>query len=199
MADPTTGPAARLWRVFYIRPRAEKKAAERLEAAGHETFLPLRTTLRQWSDRKQRVEVPLFPSYLFAHVDERGRLDVLEDEAVVKTVHFGGTLAVVPEREMALLRALAEAPDRIEAVAREAFPLGAEVYVARGPLSGVHGRVIGHPKDMYLLVEVPSVRQIIRIHLPTDWAVRPAAAAEPDASDTGKETDRKRFVRPQML
>jgi transcriptional antiterminator RfaH len=172
-----TPPPAAVWRVFYTRPRAEKKAAARLAAAGHDVFLPLRTALRQWSDRRQTVEVPLFPGYLFARVDERARLDALQDEAVVKTVHFGGTLAAVPDREVALLKALAAAPDRIEAVARGAFPVGAEVYVARGPLAGVHGRVVGHPRDRYLLVEVPSVQQAVRVHLPTDWAVRPAASA----------------------
>lgn len=171
------GPAARLWRVFYTKPRAEKKAAERLAAAGHDVLLPVRTTLRQWSDRHQRVEVPLFPSYLFAHVDEHDRLAVLTDEAVVKTVHFGGVPAVVPERDIALLRALADVPGQVEAVARQAFPVGAEVYVAKGPLAGVHGRVLGHPRDLYLLVEVPSVQQTVRIHLPADWAVRRSAPA----------------------
>ena len=173
----TPPPETAVWRVFYTRPRAEKKAAARLAAAGHDVFLPLRAALRQWSDRRQTVAVPLFPGYLFARVDERARLDVLQDEAVVKTVHFGGTLAAVPDREVALLKALAAAPDRIEAVARGAFPVGAEVYVARGPLAGVHGRVVGHPRDRYLLVEVPSVQQAVRVHLPTDWAVRPATAA----------------------
>ena len=194
-ATPTAGPAALLWRVFYTRPRTERKIQARLEAAGHEVFLPLRTTLRQWSDRKQRVEVPLFPSYLFARVDERARLAVLEDEAVVKTVHFGGVLATIPEREMALLKALADVPGQIEAVAREAFPVGAEVYVAKGPLAGVHGRVVGHPRDLYLLVDVPSVQQSIRIHLPTDWAIRPAAAVD---SDVPRQKDRKQFIRSQM-
>ncbi len=189
-------PATPLWRVFYTRPRTEKKVEERLAAGGHDVFLPMRETLRQWSDRKQRVAVPLFPSYLFARVDERARLAVLEDEAVVKTVHFGGTLAHVPDREIALLKTLVAAPDRIEAVAREAFPLGAEVYVAKGPLAGVHGRVIGHPRDLHLLVEVPSIRQSIRIQMPTDWATRPAASAAP--APVAKKQSRARFVRPQM-
>ncbi len=189
-------PATRVWRVFYTRPRAEKRVETRLLAAGLDVFLPMRTTIRQWSDRKQRVSVPLFPAYLFARVDERERLAVLEDEGVVKTVHFGGVFAAVPEREMALIRTLAESPEHVEAVAREAFPVGAEVYVSRGPLAGVHGRVIGHPRDLYLLVEVPSVQQAVRIQMPADWAVRPVASAEPVAAV--RTSTRARFVRPQM-
>ena len=191
-------PAASVWRVFYTKPRAEKRVAERLAAGGHEAFLPLRATLRQWSDRRQRVETPLFPGYLFARVDERARLAVLEDEGVVKTVHFGGTLAVVPEREMALIRALAESPEQVEAVARDAFPLGAEVYVSRGPLAGTHGRVVGHPRDLYLLVEVPSVQQAVRIHLPAGWAARPASEAPASVERSGAQSVRRRFIRPEM-
>jgi hypothetical protein len=56
-----------------------------------------------------------------------------------------------------------------------AFPAGAEVYVARGPLVGVRGRVLGHPRARYLLVEVPSIRHSVRVHIPADWLLRPAA------------------------
>lgn len=184
-ALPMSTPSSVVWRVFYTKPRSEKKVAERLGAAGHEVLLPMRTTIRQWSDRKQKVEVPLFPSYLFAHVDERGRLDVLQDEAVVKTVHFGGRLATVSAGEIQLLRSLLETPERVEAVAREAFPVGAEVYVVNGPLAGVRGRVTGHPKKLYLTVEVEVVQQVVRIELPTDWATRPVA------SDVAEETPRR--------
>ena len=97
---------------------------------------------------------------------------------------------------MDLLKALAAAPDRIEAVARAAFPVGAEVYVARGPLAGVHGRVVGHPRDLHLLVEVPSVQQAVRIQMPADWAVRPVASAEPVGA--ARTATRTRVVRPQM-
>jgi len=186
MSRPLTSPPAAstrassvpVWRVFYVRPRAEKKAAARLESAGHEVFLPLRAAVRQWSDRKTTVEEALFPGYLFARVDERGRLAVLQDEAVVRCVAFGGRMAEVPEAEVAQLQALQAAPDRLAVVAQQAFPVGAEVYVTRGPLQGVRGTVVDHPKATYLLVEVASIRQTVQVHLPADWAFRPVAGAD---------------------
>jgi transcriptional antiterminator RfaH len=165
-------PATAVWRVFYTRPRAEKRVRERLEAAGLDVLLPEREVLRQWSDRKQRVREPLFPGYLFARVDERARLDVLQDEAVVRCVSFGGRPTVVPDAELEALRALAEIPDQIEAVAREATPLGAEVIVTNGPLKGVRAHVASYPRPLYLLLEVPSVRQTVRVHVPSDWVMR---------------------------
>lgn len=168
--------AARVWRVFTVRPRAEKRVAERLAAMGLDTLLPTRVALHQWSDRKRRVAVPLFPGYVFAHVDERERLDVLTTEGVVRTVGFGGRLAEVSDLEVTLLRGLAETPERVEAVAREAFPPGAAVLLTNGPLKGVRGHVSGYPRDHYLTVEVPSVGQMVRLQVPADWAMRPASS-----------------------
>jgi transcription termination/antitermination protein NusG len=166
------GRAGAVWRVFYTRPRAEKQVRERLAAAGHEVFFPEREVLRQWSDRKKKVREPLFPGYLFANVDESARLDVLQDHAVVKTVSFGGNPAIVIEEEIESLKALQAVPDRIEAVARQAAPLGSEVIVTSGPLKGLRARVDGHPKPMYLLLEIPSIRQTVRVHVPADWVMR---------------------------
>lgn len=162
-----------VWRVFSVRARAEKRAAERLAAAGIKVYLPLRVALHQWSDRKKRVEVPLFSGYVFAHVDERQRLRVLEDEAVTRTVAFGGVPAVVADDEIALLRTFESMPDQIEAVTQRAFPVGAEVILTNGPLKGIRGHVSSYPKESYLTVDVPSLRQAIRVQVPSDWAMRP--------------------------
>jgi transcriptional antiterminator NusG len=150
--------------------------------SGHEVFLPLRSVLRQWSDRKKRVEEPLFPGYLFARVDERGRLAVLQHEPIVKTVHFGGTFAVMPDEVIDQLKLMQNTPERLEAITREAFPRGAEVFLERGPLAGLRGEVIGHPKALYLIVEVPVLNNAVRVHVPADWVMRPNATA-------GKESE----------
>ena len=169
---------SRIWRVFYTKPRSEKRAARRLEQAGYDILLLLRTSIRQWSDRKKLVEEPLFPGYLFAHVNEKKRLGVLQDEAIVRCVAFGGRLAAVTPEDIAQLRILLNAPDRLEAIEREAFPVGSEVYIDRGPLRGVRGRVSDHPKTHYLIVDVPSIRQAVRVHVPAAWVRRPAGFAQ---------------------
>ena len=50
------------WYVVYTKPKWEKKVAERLDAIGIITYCPLITKVSQWSDRKKKVEVPLFNS-----------------------------------------------------------------------------------------------------------------------------------------
>ena len=169
----------RVWRVFYTRPRNEKKVAARLVGAGLEVCLPLRSVLRQWSDREKTVREPLFPSYLFVHVDERERLAVLTDEAIVKTVSFGARLAEVRDAEIDVLRALEAMPGQVEAVARDAFPEGTPVLVTDGPMKGARGTVAGSPRPLYLTLDIPSIRQSVRLQVPADWIMRTEAAPTP--------------------
>lgn len=164
--------------MLYTRPRAEKAVRDRLAMTGLEPLLLEREVLRQWSDRKKKVREPLFPGYLFVAVTELERLAALQDEGVVKCVSFGGKIAAVPKREVECLQALQAVPDRIEAIARAAVPLGSSVMVTNGPLKGMSAAVIGHPKALYLLVEVTSIRQSIRVHVPADWVMRTAESAD---------------------
>ncbi len=53
------------WYPVYTRSRAEKKAHEELNRKGILSYLPLKKTVKQWSDRKKIVEEPLIKSYLF--------------------------------------------------------------------------------------------------------------------------------------
>lgn len=165
--------AQRVWRVFYTKPRAERKAAERLAAAGVELLLPLREESRHWSDRKKTVQVPLFKSYLFARTDERERLRVLEDEGIVKTVSFGGRMAQVTNDEVDRLVLLNESPDLVEDIVQiSAFPAGTEVLVHRGPLKGMVGHIMPHRLAGRLYVNVPSLSCSVRVQVPTDWVRR---------------------------
>lgn len=168
-----TGTHQRVWRVFYTKPRAEKKAAERLAAAGVEVLLPLKEESRHWSDRKMIVQVPLFKSYLFANTDELGRLRVLEDEGIVNTVSFGGRMARVTEEEVSRLILLSESPDLVEDVVHiSSFPVGTKVLVHRGPLKGVVGHIMPRRLAGSLFVNVPSLSCSVRVQVPTEWVRR---------------------------
>lgn len=56
------------WFALYTMPRTEKKVHARLASKGVDVYLPLVTTVRQWSDRKKKVQVPLIPSIVFVRV-----------------------------------------------------------------------------------------------------------------------------------
>ena len=59
------------WHVLYTKPRHEIKTLERLAQNGFEVYCPMKTTLKQWSDRKKKVSEPLLPSYIFIKITEK--------------------------------------------------------------------------------------------------------------------------------
>ena len=70
------------WYVIKTMSRAEKKTAERLYSMGFTTYLPLQTTIKQWSDRKKWVHFPLFRSYVFARIHLKENIFVLQSIGV---------------------------------------------------------------------------------------------------------------------
>jgi transcriptional antiterminator RfaH len=68
------------WIVLQTRSRQEKAVAADLTALGVGHFLPLVKQVRYYGRRKARVQVPLFPGYVFLHgqVDQAYEADRLK-------------------------------------------------------------------------------------------------------------------------
>lgn len=169
----------RVWRVFYTMARAEKKCEERLRERDFEVLLPKYIALRQWKDRKKKVVEPLFRNYIFARVNERERLQVLEVDGIVRTVSFGGRLAEVAVHEIEQLQIALRDPERLGLVD---FPLpatGTMVKVTDGPLRGLEGEVTEHRGQEYVVVRVSAIQQAVRVTLPGQWlqVLTPESAA----------------------
>lgn len=129
------------WTAFYTKPRNEKKVSERLGDLGYEIFCPVRTVLKQWSDRKKKVKEPLFTSYIFARVDEPIRQEILKDQGIVSSVFWLKKPVVVRDREIqAIDDFLCENPDA-ESVSR-IFNEGERLKITDGPLRGETGELI---------------------------------------------------------
>ena len=88
------------WYVLYTNPRAEKKVAAQLAALGFKVYCPLVIRLQQWSDRKKKVEMPLFSSYVFVNVEEHLREKVFGVKGVVRYLYWLGKPAVVRDEEI---------------------------------------------------------------------------------------------------
>ena len=96
----------RHWLVIYTKPRSEKKVSQRLKEMGIMIFCPTVTTVRQWSDRKKKVEVPLFNSYVFVYVTELERNIVLHDHGVSNFVFWLGKPAIIRDEEIKAMKQL---------------------------------------------------------------------------------------------
>lgn len=88
------------WLAVYTKPKNERKVFDRLQHAGFEVYLPLHKVVRQWSDRKKKILVPLISSYVFVKTDEKNRLEVLKDFGVLNFVFWLGKPAIIKDNEI---------------------------------------------------------------------------------------------------
>ena len=92
------------WYVLYTKPKWEKKVAEQLNEKGIECYCPLIIKVKQWSDRKKKVEVPLFNSYVFVQIEDANRNSVFVSNGVVRYLFWLGKPAIVRDEEIDILK-----------------------------------------------------------------------------------------------
>src|SRR5689334_22173366 len=92
------------WYALQVRTRFEKVAGLHARGKGYEEYVPTYRSRRQWTDRVQEIELPLFPGYIFCKFDLADRLPVLMIPGVMSVVRFGGVPLPVPEPEIAAVK-----------------------------------------------------------------------------------------------
>src|SRR5438270_10493791 len=99
---PQLATRARQWYAIQTRAKHEKKVATELRGTGIDVFLPLLTEMRQWSDRRISVDVPLFSCYLFVNVDSsaEARISVLRTSGVLRFVGGHREEAAIPDPDI---------------------------------------------------------------------------------------------------
>ncbi|MBN1928331.1 MAG: UpxY family transcription antiterminator [Chlorobiaceae bacterium] len=191
------------WYAVYVRSRYEKKVHQQLLEKGLTSFVPLIETIRQWSDRKKRVELPLIKSYVFVKINyHKEHVFVLETDGVVKFIGIGKTPSVISERDIAWLKRLTHEPDAIgDTVA--SIPRGKKVRVLAGPFKDFEGVVCKEGREDRLVVFFESIMQGVEITIapellaPIDSPLSQARAAD-SASRGGHEVESavKHLLRP---
>lgn len=138
------------WYVIYTQPRNEKKVADRLLKMGITAYCPLVTQVRQWSDRKKKVQVPLINSYVFVQIAEKDRENVFQVSGVVRYLFWLGKPAVVREDEIKALReGLKETMASVEVMG---IKIGDSINIPSGPFHGKEGVVKQVKKNSFQLI-----------------------------------------------
>src|SRR5216684_840587 len=79
------------WYAAYTCANHEKRVALQLGQRSVEHFLPTYESLRRWKDRRVRLQLSLFPGYVFVRMALQDRLQVLQVPGVARLVGFNGT------------------------------------------------------------------------------------------------------------
>ncbi|WP_251619732.1 UpxY family transcription antiterminator [Odoribacter lunatus] len=130
------------WYAVYTASRAEKKIKQRLDEAGIENYLPLRTEIRIWTDRKKKIQLPLISGYIFVHISPENILKVLNIPGVVTFLKEKAVPVSIPDIQMHRLQMMVEhAFDEVEFVASP-VNVGDTVRVKQGNLEGLIGELV---------------------------------------------------------
>lgn len=156
------------WYVVYTRYNAEKKLDKVLSDAGYETFLPLYTSVRQWSDRKKKVSIPLINSVVFVRTFPKELNTLYEFSQVNGILKEKGKPGIVREEEIKNLEIIAQEWNGDLVEANNDIPLapGDPIEVIRGPFSGVHGDLVNHNGKHRVVVRLRSMQVEFVINIP---------------------------------
>ena len=139
------------WYVVYTKPKWEKKVAEQLQKRGIECYCPLITRIKQWSDRKKKVEVPLFNSYVFVQLAESDRNSVFDTVGVVRYLFWLGKPAIIRNDEIEVIKKWLNTSDAID-VSVSSYQVGDSIQLESGPFSAQTATIQEMTNTHYVLV-----------------------------------------------
>ncbi|MBI5328822.1 MAG: UpxY family transcription antiterminator [Deltaproteobacteria bacterium] len=154
------------WYAVHVKYRHEFKISDRLANIGIDFFLPVVERLRKWKDRKKLVDFPLFPGYLFVHI-QKNNPDILTVLKIPGVVRFLGVLpgkpAPVPEEQIISLKKILENKRDIDP-----YPYlkqGQAVRIKRGLLAGVEGMLVKRAGQHMLVLSVDIIQQGVSLKI----------------------------------
>jgi transcription antitermination factor NusG len=151
------------WYAIYTCANHERKIADQLANRGIEHFLPQYESVRRWKDRKVRLQVPLFPGYLFVHLALQNRVGVLQVPGVVRFVGFDGRAIPVSEEDLARVREFFKQGLRAEP--HPFLTVGRRVRVERGPLAGMQGILVRRKNKVRFVVSVELIMRSVSVEM----------------------------------
>ncbi len=143
------------WYVAYTCANHEKTVLDQLERRSVESFLPIYAAIRRWKDRRIRLDLPLFPGYVFVHWALNDRMRVLQTPGVVRLVGFGGQSAALPDGDVAALRQGLSREMCIEP--HPYLKVGHRVRVRSGPLQGLEGILVRKKKSAKIVISLDLI------------------------------------------
>ena len=150
------------WYAIYTRFRYEKQVAAMLEYRGVEHYLPLYEAVHRWKDRNARVQLPLFPSYVFVYLNLQDRMRALTIPGVIRVVGSPRPEPLAFEEVEAIRNYLScQLPV-------EPYPYlvkGTCVRIVGGPLTGMQGAVLRRKSTCRMVISLDLIQRSIIVEV----------------------------------
>ncbi|MGA7139292.1 MAG: UpxY family transcription antiterminator [Terriglobales bacterium] len=154
------------WFAAYTNSHHEKRVAAQFAERQIESFLPLYVARHRWRNGcDMKLDLPLFPNYVFVRVDPRKRVSVLEVPGVVSLVGFGRTLAPLPDFEIEALRS---SIGRRKIEPHPYLVIGERVRIKAGPMAGMEGVVVRRKNNFRVVLTLDAIMQCVAVEVDAD-------------------------------
>ena len=150
-----------LWYAAYTRANHERRVADQLAERAVEHFLPQYESVRKWKDRKVRLQMPLFPGYVFVHLALQNRLKVLQVPGVAYLVGFGGLPTALPETVMEIMRS--GLSQSLRAEPHPFLSVGRRVRIRSGPFAGLEGILKQRKNNLRVVVSLEVIQRAVAV------------------------------------
>ncbi|MDR3725077.1 MAG: UpxY family transcription antiterminator [Terracidiphilus sp.] len=147
----------RNWYAVYTVPQHEKSALKQLVVREIESFLPTYETVHVWKNRQRmKLELPLFPTYLFVHINLRERVKVLQSPGVLQIVGNCRESIPLPDSEVEFLRS-GFCRQRVEPY--RDLVIGEKVRIKSGVMQGLQGTLVRKSNSMRFVLTLELINQ----------------------------------------
>lgn len=183
-----------LWYAGYTASRHEKRVAEHFAQRGVEHFLPLYDAIHRWNNGRHRVQLPLFPGYIFVRIALQDRLRVIEVPGFVRLVGFNSLPCPLPETDINQMK---EALNK--GVLAEPYPyltVGTRVEIRNGPMQGMTGILVRRQNKCRVVISVDLIMRSMAVEVDASDVVpiRKASFNIGQSAAGGKTTDQQARV-----
>lgn len=155
------------WFALYVNVRHEKKVMLKLLEKGIEAYVPIVKQMRQWSDRKKMVELPLFTGYVFVKLMNSEMDKPRWVDGVINFLRFENKPAAIRNEEIEGLKYFVDNGYNL-ALETDKFMPGQKVNINLSQFKDFTGIVESITKDEYVMVSFEGIRKNLLVKVPAE-------------------------------
>ena len=164
-APSVTEVTSRDWYAVQTRSRHEKTVSHHLHMRGVDQYLPTVIETHRWSDRQKKIELPLFPGYIFVHLvdsNER-RVQVLQTPGVVGFVGAWPQGTPIPDEQIDAIRELIA--QKLPWSPHPFLKEGQRIRVRGGSLDGMEGIFLRRNGQDSLIISIDAIQRSLCVSI----------------------------------
>ena len=146
----------RHWFAIRVKLFHELKTKDNLEKMGIRCFVPVRTEVREWHDRRVKKDRVLTPQLIFVYATEKERIETLSLSAARYCMCVPGKSvpAIIPESQMESFIFFITNANQEVAFTEEPLRAGDRVRITDGALTGLEGVIVHSKGKHYFAIKV---------------------------------------------